>query len=49
MLDVSRSSSLHGLNLKQLEATQSFLTKKDTFNVLPTGYGKSVVFAVLPK
>jgi len=30
------------------EAVQSFVTGKDTFVALPTGYGKSVIFAVLP-
>jgi len=32
----------------QLEALQSFVTEKDTFIVLPTGYGKSAMFAGLP-
>jgi len=29
---------------KQLEAVQSFVTGKDTFVALPTGYGKSLKF-----
>jgi len=34
----------------QLEAAvQNFVMGKDTFVALPTGYGKSVVFAVLTK
>jgi len=33
---------------KQLEALRSFVSGKDTFVALPTGYGKSVIFAVLP-
>jgi len=33
---------------KQLEAVKSFVSGKDTFVALPTGYGKSVIFAVLP-
>ena len=30
------------------KAIMSFLGGKDTFVVLPTGYGKSVIFSVLP-
>jgi len=33
---------------KQLEAVQSFVSGKDTSVALPTGYGKSIIFAVLP-
>jgi len=33
---------------KQLEAVESFVSGKDTFVSLPTGYGKSVIFAILP-
>jgi len=36
------------LKHKQLEAVRSFISGKDTFVALPTGYGKSVIFAVLP-
>ena len=31
-----------------MEAVQSFISGKDTFVALPTDYGKSVIFAVLP-
>jgi len=37
------------LKLEQLETVQSFPMGKDAFVALPTGYDKSVVFAVLPK
>jgi len=33
---------------KQLEALYGFVSGRDTFVALPTGYGKSVIFAVLP-
>ena len=36
------------LKPKQLEAVQSFLSGNDTFVSLPTGYGKSVIYALLP-
>ena len=34
--------------LKQEEAILSFLDGKDTFVSLPTGYGKSLIYALLP-
>jgi bloom syndrome protein len=39
-----------GFNLKekQLEAVLSFLNGKDVFVSLPTGYGKSIIYAILP-
>ena len=43
-----RSDSLYGsrpLKPKQLEAVKSFVSGQDTFVALPTGYGKSVIFA----
>ena len=32
----------------QVEAVKSFISGKDTFVILPTGYGKSVIYGVLP-
>ena len=39
-----------GINLKekQLEAIQMFFSGKDVFVSLPTGYGKSVIYGILP-
>ena len=34
--------------LFQVEAFKSFISGKDTFVILPTGYGKSVIYGVLP-
>ena len=39
---------IQGLKPKQLEAVESFVSGKDTFVALPTGYGKSIIFAMLP-
>ena len=36
------------LKNKQEEAILTFLSGKDTFVSLPTGYGKSVIFGILP-
>ena len=33
---------------KEVEAMSSFLKGKDTFVSLPTGYGKSIIYAALP-
>lgn len=33
---------------KQLEAISTFVGGRDTFVILPTGYGKSVIFSLLP-
>ena len=36
------------LKEKQKEAIRSILSGKDTFVSLPTGYGKSLIYAALP-
>ena len=36
------------LKSKQLEALNAFLSGRDTFVSLPTGYGKSIIYTVLP-
>ena len=36
------------LKPKQIEAVKSFESGKDTFVSLPTGYGKLIIFVVLP-
>ena len=45
--DASRQIKLC-LKEKQVEAIQSFLSGHDIFVSLPTGYGKSVIYAILP-
>ena len=46
--EVTCSMDLRQLKPKQLEAVESFVSGQDTFVALPTGYDKSVIFAVLP-
>ena len=46
--EVCRRMELRPLKPKQLEAVNTFVSGKDTFVALPTGYGKSIIFAVLP-
>ena len=36
------------LKEKQLEALLTFLTGRDVFVSLPTGYGKSIVYGIMP-
>ena len=40
--------SLYPLKPKQFEAIRTFMSGKDTFVSLPTGYGRSAIYAVLP-
>jgi len=54
-LDLKRIITESGLRIgynslkeKQVEAISVFLQGNDTFVALPTGYGKSVIYAVLP-
>ena len=46
--EVCKQTELRPLKPKQLEALNIFLSGKDAFVALPTGYGKSIIFAVLP-
>ena len=45
---VTDKLGLTSLKEKQKEAILSILNNKDTFVCLPTGYGKSIIYAVLP-
>ena len=52
-LDVAIQEVIQKMNLKsmkdkQTEAIQAFISGQDTFVALPTGYGKSIIFGVLP-
>ena len=44
----SQRMGIQGLKPKQLEAIKAFVSGKYTFVSLPTGYGKSIIFAMLP-
>ena len=46
--EVTRLMRLKSLKPKQVESSQAFVSGRDTFVALPTGYGKSIIFAVLP-
>ena len=46
--EVTYLMGLNPLKPKQTESLCAFVSGKDTFVTLPTGYDKSVVFAVLP-
>jgi len=47
LLSLSRME-LRPLKPKKMEALSTFVSGRDTFAALPTGYGKSIIFAVLP-
>ena len=46
--EVCRHMDLYPLKPKQLEALGTFISGKDNFVALPTGYGKSIIFALVP-
>ena len=46
--DCLRDIGVQFLKEKQLEAIHAFLDGRDTFVSLPTGYGKSLIYGILP-
>lgn len=48
---IHQASSDIGLSLKpkQMEAVVKFCLGNDVFVSLPTGYGKSIIYAILPR
>ena len=46
--EAAKILDLNPLKPKQVESIQSYASGKDTFVALPTGYGKSVIFTILP-
>ena len=46
--EASREIFINFLKPKQLEAIEAFVAGRDLFASLPTGYGKSVIYAILP-
>ena len=46
--EVMEVMGVQSLKEKQKEAILTFLSGRDTFMVLPTGYGKSLIYAMLP-
>jgi len=48
IMRASREMSFYPLLPEQLEAVRCFMSGRDTFVSLPTGYGKSIIYAILP-
>ena len=48
ILDSGRKLGYKKMKDNQVEAATSFLQGNDTFVSLPTGYGKSLIYAILP-
>lgn len=48
ILEAAQKLSITELKPKQHEAIVSYVTGNDTLVVLPTGYGKSLIYAILP-
>ena len=46
--EAAKAIGIQSLKDKQLEAITAFVNGHDTFVSLPTGYGKSTVYATLP-
>lgn len=42
-------AGIETLKEKQLECIEKFMGKNDVFGSLPTGYGKSYIYALLPE
>ena len=47
ILDVAEKMGIANLKPKQFQAISAFLSGRDVFVSLPTGYGKSIIFALL--
>lgn len=43
-----KEAGFESLKAEQHKALEAFVSGKDTFVVLPTGYGKSIIYAILP-
>ena len=46
--EAAKAIGIQSLKDKQLEAITAFVYGHDTFVSLPTGYGKSTIYATLP-
>ena len=49
LAEVVQAMGLQALKPKQKEAVVVFLAGRDVFVALPTGYGKSIIYDVLPR
>ena len=43
-----KEAGFESLKAEQQKALEAFVSGKDTFVALPTGYGKSIIYAILP-
>ena len=48
IIDSGRAIGIEQLKPEQMRALDAILSGKDIFVSLPTGYGKSIIFAALP-
>ena len=48
LAEATKEVGLVSLKAKQVEAMEAFVNGKDVFVSLPTGYGKSLIYAILP-
>ena len=45
---VAKEIGIENLNPKQREAIKTFIAGRNLIVTLPTGYGKSIVYAIMP-
>ena len=43
-----KEAGFESLKAEQQKVLEAFVSGKDTFVALPTGYGKSIIYAILP-
>ena len=48
LAETIKELGLSSLKPKQVEAIQAFVNGNDVFVSLPTGYGKSLIYGILP-
>ena len=48
IMECERRLGYESLKDKQVEAVSTFMKGNDIFVSLPTGYGKSIIYAILP-
>ena len=48
IVDSAEMLGYYNMKVKQLEAVKALIEGNDTFVSLPTGFGKSLIYAVLP-
>lgn len=46
--EAAKEIGIEHLKIKQREAIETFVAGRDLIVTLPTGYGKSIIYAILP-